>query len=112
MDPAINAILQSNVSYATHAARHTQNRACERPVFCLVLLLAVGFGGCSSLPPGAAFPRVASQALTDPQTTTLGRVFVQDQRTHGSDSAFRIISKGADGFLVRMQMVKAAEKYA
>jgi putative cardiolipin synthase len=78
--------------------------------FAWLLLLAVGFGGCSSLPPGAAFPRVASQALADPQTTTLGRVFVQDQRTHGSESAFRIISKGADGFLVRMQMVKAAEK--
>lgn len=67
-------------------------------------------GACASLPPGSAAPRFASVALDQPQTTTLGRTFAAEQGVHGTDSAFRIIPVGADGFLLRMQMVRAAER--
>jgi putative cardiolipin synthase len=76
----------------------------------LLALIVTALGACSTLPPGSWYSKSVSKALTDPQTTTLGRAFVEEQRAHDPDSAFRIIPTGADGFLLRMQMVKAAER--
>lgn len=66
--------------------------------------------GCSSLPPGADFPKVASNALTHPEQTRLGRQFESAARDHGGNSAFRLLSVGVDGFLARAQMINTAER--
>jgi putative cardiolipin synthase len=79
--------------------------------FSLVVLIVVALlGGCASLPPGSDFPRHASSALAHPETTRLGRQFENAAREHDGNSGFRIIPVGADGFLVRMQMINAAER--
>lgn len=78
--------------------------------FWLVVLIAAILNGCASVPPGSDFPKVASSALAHPEETALGRRFHNEGRQHGSDSGFRIIPVGADGFLIRMQMINAAER--
>ena len=66
--------------------------------------------GCASLPPGSDFPKTVSMALDHPEETRLGRQFYAAGREHGGNSGFRIIPVGADGFLMRMQMINAAER--
>ncbi|TAK91891.1 MAG: phospholipase D family protein [Burkholderiaceae bacterium] len=66
--------------------------------------------GCASLPPGSDFPKNASSALAHPEETRLGRQFEKAAREHDGNSGFRIIPVGADGFLIRMQMINAAER--
>lgn len=73
---------------------------------CLLAILA----GCASLPPGANYPRAKSTALLDPGTTRMGSLFDREAKAHRGDSGFRIIPAGMDGFLMRMQMIDAAEK--
>lgn len=76
----------------------------------LVVLIVALLSGCASLPPGSDFPRVASSALAHPEETRLGRQFENAAREHKGNSGFRIIPVGADGFLMRMQMINAAER--
>ena len=76
-------------------------------IFILILALV---GGCASLPPGSDFPKIASSALAHPEETRLGRQFDHEARKHNGNSGFRIIPVGADGFLMRMQMINAAER--
>ncbi len=76
----------------------------------LVVLIFAILGGCASLPPGSDFPKTASSALAHPEETRLGRQFETAAREHDGNSGFRIIPVGADGFLVRMQMIDAAER--
>jgi cardiolipin synthase C len=76
----------------------------------LVALAAALLGGCASLPPGSDFPRTASSALAHPEETRLGRQFGDAASEHGGNSGFRFIPVGADGFLMRMQMINAAER--
>ncbi len=78
--------------------------------FALAVAILLILGGCASLPPGADYPRSASVALSHPQKTRLGAQFAEAERQHGGQSGFRIIPMGADGFLMRMQMINAAEK--
>jgi len=49
-------------------------------------------------------------SLAHPETTDLGRRFDSAASAHSGESAFRIISAGADGFAARMQMIDAAQK--
>ena len=79
-------------------------------LFSLILLIVVVLSGCASLPPGSDFPKTVSSALVHPEETRLGRLFDQSSRQHVGKSGFRIISVGADGFLMRMQMLNAAER--
>ncbi len=76
----------------------------------LVVLSVAVLGGCASLPPGSDFPRIASAALAHPEETRLGRQFDNAGREHDGSSGFRIIPVGADGFLIRMQMINAAQR--
>jgi putative cardiolipin synthase len=76
----------------------------------LALLVIAALGGCMTLPPGSDYPKVVSSALAHPEETTLGRQFAREAHEHGGQSGFRIIAVGADGFLVRMQMIDAAER--
>jgi putative cardiolipin synthase len=74
-----------------------------------VLTVAI-LSGCASLPPGSDFPKIASSALAHPEETRLGRQFDNAGSDHNGNSGFRIIPVGADGFLIRMQMINAAER--
>lgn len=76
--------------------------------FSLVVVIAMVLGGCASLPPGSDFPKHASSALANPEQTRLGGQFQNAAREHNGNSGFRIIPVGADGFLVRIQMINAA----
>ncbi len=76
----------------------------------LAVLIVAALGGCASLPPGSDFPKTVSSALARPDETRLGRQFENAARQHHGNSGFRMISVGADGFLMRMQMINAAER--
>lgn len=78
--------------------------------FSLVVLIVAVLSGCASLPPGSDFSKTASSALAHPEETRLGRQFENAARKHNGNSGFRIIPVGADGFLIRMQMINAAER--
>ena len=75
----------------------------------VTLILFLTIGGCASLPPGSAAPKRTSVAFVHPEATPLGQPFEVAARKHAGESAFRMISVGADGFAVRMQMIAAAE---
>jgi len=60
--------------------------------------------------PGADYPRTASVALVHPEETRLGKRFMGEANYHDGQSGFRIISDGVDGFLIRVQMIDAAER--
>src|ERR1017187_7608912 len=78
--------------------------------FSLAVLIVAFVGGCASLPPGSSFPKTVSSALDHPEQTRLGRQFESAALEHQGNSGFRIIPVGADGFLIRMQMINAAER--
>jgi putative cardiolipin synthase len=78
--------------------------------FCVVLLASMALGACAGRPPGADFPKHESVALAQPEDTALGRQFAGAARQHPGDSAFRVISVGADGFRVRAQLIDAAQR--
>jgi putative cardiolipin synthase len=74
------------------------------------LLVAASFGGCASLPPGSAYPKTPSAALSNPEATPLGRQFAAAADAHAKQSGYRIISAGVDGFLIRSEMIDAAQR--
>jgi putative cardiolipin synthase len=71
---------------------------------------ALILAGCATAPPGANLPKVASDALRDPETTAVGQQFAVSAREHGGQSGYRIINVGVDGFLMRMEMIDAAQR--
>ena len=82
----------------------------SRGILLRVMLVSVLLGGCASLPPGSHFPRPTSTALADPQSTRWGRQFIAASHAHDEKSAYRIFSIGVDGFLMRMELINAAER--
>ncbi len=76
--------------------------------FSLVVLIVAVLTGCASLPPGSDYPKTVSSALANPEDTHVGRQFEKAAREHNGNSGFRIIPVGADGFLIRMQMINSA----
>jgi putative cardiolipin synthase len=74
------------------------------------LLFACWLGGCASLPPGSDYPKTPSVALTEPEATRVGQQFASAAHEHGTKAAYRIISVGVDGFLMRMEMINTAER--
>ena len=73
-------------------------------------LVAAFIAGCSTLPPGADYPKTVSTALAQPELTRLGRQFADAARAHPGTSAFRMLAVGFDGFLARIQMIDTAER--
>ena len=65
---------------------------------------------CTTLPPGADYPRVASAAFNEPSQTRLGQAFVEAARQHDGESGFRLVPVGLDGFALRMQLIQSAER--
>jgi putative cardiolipin synthase len=78
--------------------------------FSVLLLASIALGACAGRPPGADFPKHESVALAHPEDTALGGQFLGAARQHPGDSAFRVISVGADGFRARAQMIDAAQR--
>lgn len=78
--------------------------------FFVIVLMTVILGGCASLPPGHDFPKSVSLALADPNETRLGGKFNKAAQQHPGTSGFHLIQAGADGFVMRMQMIKAAQR--
>ena len=76
----------------------------------IALLLAGWLTGCATRPPGADYPRTHSVALTDFAATRFGRQFADESAANSGRSAFRIINVGVDGFLMRLEMINAAER--
>jgi len=75
----------------------------------LLLWAAASLFGCASLPPGANYPKQASTAYEHPQATRIAERFADAAAAHPGESAFRILSRGADGFALRMQLIDTAE---
>ncbi len=78
--------------------------------FSVVLLASMAVCACAGRPPGADFPKHESVALERPEETALGSQFAGAARQHPGESAFRVISVGADGFRARVQMIDAAQR--
>ena len=76
----------------------------------LAAAAAAWLGACSAVPQAFDAPKRSSTALAHPEETRLGAQFEIAARAQHGDSAFRIISVGVDGFLLRAQMIDAAEK--
>jgi putative cardiolipin synthase len=107
--PDHSAIAKPTQRLATVMPRRLARLSGRLSVVLLVLLFAC-LSGCASLPPGSGYPRTASSALAHPDSTRLGRQFADAAHAHPGTSGFRIIPVGADGFLIRMQMINAAER--
>src|SRR5262245_20274419 len=75
-----------------------------------ILLLLLISSSCTSMPPGTDYPKQPSSALIYPEETQLGKQFESAAREHGGNSGFRMLPQGIDGFLIRMQMINAAER--
>ena len=84
----------------SHRPSRNTSTMTQRMKHYLAALLACGLGACASAPPGADFPKAASTALADPETTDVGRQFATAARDHGGETAYRIVSVGVDGFLL------------
>ena len=76
----------------------------------LAVVAALALAACASLPPGSAFPKTASNALTHSEETRLGREFAGPTAAHPGLSAFRLLPFGMDSFLLRMEMAQRAER--
>jgi putative cardiolipin synthase len=83
-----------------------------RPWVAIVVLAAL-CAGCASVPSVPNAPHAAKTetlALPHPEATRLGAQFAEASRQHADTSAFHIITAGVDGFVTRVQMVRAAER--
>ena len=93
------------VTLATIAARARRWRLALLGIGLLSLL-----AGCASLPPGSDFPKSASNALTRPEQTRIGRQLATAKAQYPGNSGFRLLAVGTDSFLLRMEMAQAAER--
>lgn len=87
------------------------------PIAPILAVAVVALTGCSSMPPdrwqgqgASAPPRSASSAFAHPETTRAGIALARQSARHPGTSGFRLLSIGIDGFLVRAQMIAAAER--
>jgi cardiolipin synthase C len=79
-------------------------------IFYLTVLFLGSLAGCASIPPGSDYPKTPSHTLPEPQATRLGKQFAQASGQHSGRSGFRILNVGVDGFLMRLEMINAAER--
>jgi cardiolipin synthase C len=75
----------------------------------LIVSLLLALAGCATVP-GSNYPRQESAALPHPETTRLGKQLDAQTRAHPGVAGFRLISQGVDGFLLRAELVGAAER--
>jgi putative cardiolipin synthase len=65
--------------------------------------------GCASLPPGAEYQKQPSAAYAHPEQTQISQAFAPAAAAHSGRSAFRILSRGTDGFTMRIELIHQAE---
>lgn len=70
----------------------------------VILLMA----GCSSLPQD--YPRERSEAYENPEKTSLGKAFAEDEKDHPDESGYHLLSDGVDAFVARLILIEAAQK--
>ena len=75
-----------------------------------IALLVVSVAACSTLPPGADYPKTPSTAFAEPSTTRLGKQLAKESARHPNQSGFRILPQGTEGLLLRTQLVRFAER--
>ena len=80
----------------------------SRSLFAVLVLACLG--GCASLPPGSSYPKTHSVSIAEPQTTRFGRQFATVAQRNPGRSGFHIFNAGVDGFLMRLEMINAAER--
>src|SRR5258708_4147121 len=73
-------------------------------------ILACVLSACSTLPPGADYPKTRSVAVPLTSPTRLSSAFRAAVADHGSQSGFHIFPVGVDGFLTRLELIDAAER--
>ena len=73
----------------------------------IILLLVVG--ACAVRPIGPAHP-VEYRALKDPETTSLGRLYIPEAEKHRGQSGFELVTSGREAFEGRNQFAALAEK--
>jgi putative cardiolipin synthase len=74
----------------------------------LFLLLGFLLSGCATIPED--YPRLASTAIKDYPSTTLGRFFVNPVVRHPDESGFAILRRGRHAFTTRIALTELAEK--
>ena len=80
-------------------------------MFLRLALLALVIGlqaGCSTVMPGASYPRTVSTAFDRHDASPIARRLAAAPQVHAEPSGFRLLSVGVDGFLTRVQMADAA----
>ena len=75
---------------------------------CLLLLTAVLFAGCASVPKD--YPRTESTAFEDYLDTSVGQLFEEAEQQHPGESGFSIIRYGRQAFTARIALIDLAEK--
>jgi len=73
-------------------------------------ILAGALAACSTVPPGADYPKTRSVAVPLTSPTRLNTAFHAAVADHGSQSGFRIFPVGVDGLLTRIELIDAAER--
>ncbi len=68
-----------------------------------------GLAGCASLPKSDTYEKPASVAYAHPEDTRIAEAFATAAAAHSGSSGFRLISRGADGFALRMQLIDGAQ---
>jgi cardiolipin synthase C len=72
--------------------------------------LAIALSACSTVPPGADYPKTRSVAVPLTSPTRLSSAFQSAVAAHASQSGLRIFPVGVDGFLTRIELIDAAER--
>jgi len=80
------------------------------PICAIALLELLLAAGCTTLPPGTGLPKPPSSAVAPSVETALGKAFLPLAKSHGEDSAFRMLSAGIDGLTARVEMIDAAQR--
>jgi putative cardiolipin synthase len=88
------------------ASAAVTSRRCTAAALATGLLVVLG--GCVSYPPGRDFPKSQSEAARLAPDRFLVAPFADAQRSHTSESGFRIIPVGVDGLLLRLELIERA----
>ena len=81
------------------------------PLRTLATLTMVAFlAACTSLPPGAEHPKQHSTALSQPESTRLGKELAAQANRHPGLSGFHLLQHGPAGLMLRTQLIAAAER--
>lgn len=93
---------------ATHiTVKPPRCRLALHAAFSAALLLLLS---ACAIVPGSYYPKQESVAFAHPETTHLGKQAEQQSRAHPGLDGFRLVAQGVDGFLLRAELARAAER--